>query len=112
MLFEEQARDRVPDQGGCFRRASDQGFLFTERNAAGSGGQAAQSRMAVIPVFPGTNCEYDTARAVENAGGAAEIVVVRNFSAGCPRVRAADAASRKLYPQGADGYPARRLLRR
>ena len=35
----------------------------------------------IIPVFPGTNCEYDTARAVENAGGAAEIVVVRNFSA-------------------------------
>ncbi len=32
-------------------------------------------------MFPGTNCEYDTARAVENAGGAAEIVVVRNFSA-------------------------------
>ena len=31
--------------------------------------------LAVIPVFPGTNCEYDTARAVENAGGAAEIVV-------------------------------------
>ena len=37
--------------------------------------------LAVIPVFPGTNCEYDTARAVENAGGAAEIIVVRNYSA-------------------------------
>ena len=24
---------------------------------------------AVIPVFPGTNCEYDTARAIEKAGG-------------------------------------------
>ncbi len=37
--------------------------------------------LAVIPVFPGSNCEYDTARAVQNAGGAAEIIVVRNHSA-------------------------------
>ena len=38
------------------------------------------SPLAVIPVFPGTNCEYDTARAVERAGGKAEIIVVRNLS--------------------------------
>ncbi len=36
---------------------------------------------ALIPVFPGTNCEYDTARAVTEAGGEAEILVVRNLSA-------------------------------
>ena len=36
---------------------------------------------AVIAVFPGTNCEYDTARAVERAGGCAEIVVIRNLTA-------------------------------
>ena len=35
---------------------------------------------AVIPVFPGTNCEYDTARAVERAGGEAEVLVIRNLS--------------------------------
>ena len=35
---------------------------------------------AVIAAFPGTNCEYDTARAVERAGGQAEIVIVRNLS--------------------------------
>ena len=29
-----------------------------------------QSRM-VIPVFPGTNCEYDTAKAFEKAGAVA-----------------------------------------
>ncbi|NCE63136.1 phosphoribosylformylglycinamidine synthase [Pseudoflavonifractor sp. 524-17] len=34
---------------------------------------------AVIPVFPGTNCEYDTAAACERAGIAPEIVVVRNL---------------------------------
>ena len=36
---------------------------------------------ALIPVFPGTNCEYDTARAVTEAGGEAEILVVRNLTA-------------------------------
>ena len=36
---------------------------------------------AVIPVFPGNNCEYDTARAVHKAGGEAEIIVVKNLSA-------------------------------
>ncbi len=34
----------------------------------------------LIPVFPGTNCEYDSAKAVENAGGEAEIVVIRNLT--------------------------------
>lgn len=35
---------------------------------------------AVIPVFPGTNCEYDTMRAVERAGGTADTVIIRNIS--------------------------------
>ena len=35
----------------------------------------------LIPVFPGTNCEYDSARAVLAAGGDAEIVVIRNLTA-------------------------------
>lgn len=34
----------------------------------------------LIPVFPGTNCEYDTAKAFERAGGTAEIFVVNNMS--------------------------------
>ena len=35
----------------------------------------------LIPVFPGTNCEYDSARAVEKAGAEPEIFVVRNLTA-------------------------------
>ncbi len=35
---------------------------------------------AFIPVFPGTNCEYDTARAVERAGGRANILVRNNLT--------------------------------
>ena len=36
----------------------------------------------LIPAFPGTNCEYDSARAAEDAGAEAEILVVRNLTAG------------------------------
>ncbi len=32
----------------------------------------------LIPVFPGTNCEYDTAAAFEEAGATSRILVVRN----------------------------------
>jgi len=35
----------------------------------------------LIPVFPGTNCEYDSARAVMAAGADADIVVIRNLTA-------------------------------
>ena len=43
--------------------------------------KAAQPRV-LIPVFPGTNCEYDTAIAFERAGAIAETIVIRNLSAG------------------------------
>ena len=34
----------------------------------------------IIPVFPGTNCEYDSARAWERAGATVETIVVRNLT--------------------------------
>ncbi len=34
----------------------------------------------LIPVFPGTNCEYDSARIWKKAGGAPEIIVIRNLT--------------------------------
>ncbi len=35
----------------------------------------------LIPVFPGTNCEYDTAKALADAGAEPEIFVINNLSA-------------------------------
>lgn len=35
----------------------------------------------LIPAFPGTNCEYDSAKAVADAGADPEIVVINNLSA-------------------------------
>ena len=34
----------------------------------------------LIPAFPGTNCEYDSAKAIEDAGGEAEIFVINNLT--------------------------------
>jgi phosphoribosylformylglycinamidine synthase len=34
----------------------------------------------IIPVFPGTNCEYDTARAFERAGAQPQVLVIRNLT--------------------------------
>ena len=35
----------------------------------------------LIPVFPGTNCEYDSAKAMSDAGAEPEIMVINNLSA-------------------------------
>ncbi len=55
-------------------------FSYTAGCTAAPAVKCAKPK-ALIPVFPGTNCEYDTARAVLAAGGDAEILVVRNLMA-------------------------------
>lgn len=35
----------------------------------------------IIPAFPGTNCEYDSARAMEAAGAEAQVMVIKNLNA-------------------------------
>ena len=55
-------------------------FTYTASERTAPAVKHAKPR-AFIPVFPGTNCEYDTARAVMEAGGEAEILVVRNLTA-------------------------------
>lgn len=39
---------------------------------------SCQKPVVVIPVFPGTNCEYDSKRAFEKAGGEVKTVLIRN----------------------------------
>lgn len=50
---------------------------FTERNQTGPAIVTLKPR-AIIPVLPGTNCEYDTARALEMAGANAKISLIKN----------------------------------
>ena len=42
-------------------------------------GGSAGTPLVAIPVFPGTNCEYDTARAFSRAGARVETLVIRNL---------------------------------
>jgi phosphoribosylformylglycinamidine synthase len=52
---------------------------YAERSAMKPRVRAAKPAV-LIPVFPGTNCEYDTARAFERAGAEAHTFVVRNLT--------------------------------
>jgi phosphoribosylformylglycinamidine synthase len=55
------------------------------KSAVYSGGAKKKAGVSIakpkvfIPVFPGTNTEYDTARAFEKAGGAADVLVIKNL---------------------------------
>ena len=53
--------------------------IFNPHKIRRSVTRAARPRV-LIPVFPGTNCEYDTARAFAEAGAEPEILVIRNRS--------------------------------
>ena len=64
-------------------RTSDKGtveaYNFATRPSYKAAAKISRPK-AVIPVFPGTNCEYDTARILERVGGQAEIVNVANLT--------------------------------
>ncbi len=55
-------------------------YRFEKKTVLTPSVKTAKPRV-LIPVFPGTNCEYDTARAFEKAGAVAETIVVKNLSA-------------------------------
>lgn len=53
--------------------------LYKEHFAKAPAVKVAKPRV-FIPVFPGTNCEYDSARAFENAGAEANVLVIKNLT--------------------------------
>ena len=53
--------------------------LSTERSTIAPTIKTAKPRV-FIPVFPGTNCEYDMARAFQKAGAEPNVLVVRNLT--------------------------------
>ena len=67
----------------CNIKTSDkpvQTFSCKEKEPIVCSVKSAQPKV-LIPVFPGTNCEYDTAKAFEDAGAKADIFVIRNLTA-------------------------------
>ncbi len=64
----------IPDSKGPMEL-----FSFQGKGAAAPAIKCAKPRV-LIPVFPGTNCEYDSAKAMADAGAEPEIMVVNNLS--------------------------------
>ena len=64
----------IPDSQGPMEL-----FSFQGKGAASPAIKCAKPKV-LIPVFPGTNCEYDSAKAMRDAGAEPEIMVVNNLS--------------------------------
>ena len=78
-IWETTLEEVYPTQADTGLKDSDMIDIFcSERSPLVATEKFARPR-AVIPVFPGTNCEYDTANACLRAGIEPEIVVVRNL---------------------------------
>ncbi len=54
-------------------------FEWGERNTSAPGIKTAKPRV-FIPAFPGTNCEYDSARAFERAGAETDVRIFKNLN--------------------------------
>lgn len=57
-----------------------QTFSYKTENRVSPAVKTAKPKV-LIPVFPGTNCEYDSAKAIRDAGAQPEIFVINNRSA-------------------------------
>ena len=55
-------------------------ILETKRSLPFTASYNIAKPRVLIPVFPGTNCEYDSAKAFEDVGGKPEILVVKNLT--------------------------------
>ncbi|MCH5298868.1 MAG: phosphoribosylformylglycinamidine synthase [Ruminococcus sp.] len=66
-----------PTQAEC-PKIEQNAPLYTQRNNTSPVIKTAKPTV-FIPVFPGTNCEVDTARAFEKAGANAELLIVKNL---------------------------------
>ncbi len=73
---------------------SPETISYTAKKTAAPAIKCAKPHV-LIPVFPGTNCEYDSAKAVSDAGAEAEIFVINNLTADGVR-RSADAFAKKI----------------
>ncbi len=67
-----------PTKAGHFTEEPET-YSYDKRNITVASEKFAKPKI-FIPVFPGTNCEYDTARVFEKAGGVADVFVIRNLT--------------------------------
>ena len=77
-LYEDKLESIFPSnikQGGTKLET----FSYKADNYASASIKTATPKV-LIPVFPGTNCEYDSARAIREAGAEPNIIVIKNRS--------------------------------
>lgn len=72
--LESVYRCNIPDSGSEMKN-----FSFSAETRVSPAVKAAKPRV-LIPVFPGTNCEYDSAKVMRDAGAEPEIFVINNLS--------------------------------
>jgi len=77
--WEEPLEKIFPTRAEKIKEAPKQYLYKSNGGKAHSNIRVAKPRI-FMPVFPGTNCEYDTARAFERAGGAVDVFIIRNLS--------------------------------
>ena len=80
--IQKKWEDRLEPVFPCNIKSDDKPakiFTYTAKDTVQHASSFAKPKV-LIPVFPGTNCEYDTARVFERAGAEPEIVVIKNLS--------------------------------
>ncbi|MGD9488583.1 MAG: phosphoribosylformylglycinamidine synthase [Calditrichaceae bacterium] len=75
----ESPLEQVFPSKTTFHNEKPANINYETRNNRRSAIKIAKPRV-FIPVFPGTNCEYDSARAFNQAGGVSKIFVLKNLS--------------------------------
>ncbi|MEG1887635.1 MAG: phosphoribosylformylglycinamidine synthase subunit PurQ, partial [Oscillospiraceae bacterium] len=82
--------------------------FYNKKSNLSSATKIAKPRV-LIPVFPGTNCEVDTARAFERVGAEPQILIIKNLSAADIEetakeiVKAIDNSQIIMFPGGFSG---------
>ena len=77
-LYEGKLEDVFPTlEGGELKKYEN--FSFMAENRAAPAVKTAKPKV-LIPVFPGTNCEFDSAKVMRDAGAEAKIFVINNLT--------------------------------
>lgn len=77
--WEKPLENIFPTKAGEIKEEPVQYAFKKESPGTGSRVRAAKPRV-FMPVFPGTNCEYDTAKAFRKAGGVVDIMILKNLT--------------------------------
>lgn len=93
----KEYEDKLESVFACNIETGDEvipAFSYKKKSSVAPSVKTARPKV-LIPVFPGTNCEYDSAKQVAAAGAEAEIFIVKNLSADAIS-RSIDSFSEKL----------------